>query len=94
MIIINVEGNGSYWTQLPNGANNFQSTNRVHLELSVYTTLGQWFSLSTAVSSTNKTDRHDITEILVKVALSSINQCNQLKNTTYNQILQLVLHRV
>jgi hypothetical protein len=36
MIIINVEGNGSYWTQLPNGANNFQSTNRVHLELSVY----------------------------------------------------------
>jgi hypothetical protein len=36
MIIINVEGNGSYWTQLPNGANNFQSTNQVHLELSVY----------------------------------------------------------
>ena len=36
MIIINVEGNGSYWTQLPNGANIFQSTNRVHLELSVY----------------------------------------------------------
>jgi hypothetical protein len=51
MIIINVEGNGSYWTQLPNGANNFQS--------------------------------HDITEILLKVALSTINQCNQLKNTTY-----------
>jgi hypothetical protein len=33
MIIINVEGNGSYWTQLPNGANNFQSTNRVHHDL-------------------------------------------------------------
>jgi hypothetical protein len=28
---------------------------------------------STPVSSTNKTDRHDITEILFKVALSKIN---------------------
>jgi hypothetical protein len=26
------------------------------------------------VSSTNKTDRHDITEILIQVALSTINQ--------------------
>jgi len=30
---------------------------------------GQWFSPSTPVSSTNKTDCHDITEILLKVAL-------------------------
>jgi hypothetical protein len=29
---------------------------------------GQWFSRGTPVSSTNKTDRHDITEILLKVA--------------------------
>ena len=35
---------------------------------------GQWFSLGTPVSSTNKTDCHDITEILLKVALSTINQ--------------------
>jgi tRNA U34 5-methylaminomethyl-2-thiouridine-forming methyltransferase MnmC len=28
--------------------------------------------LSTSVSSTNKTDRHDITEILLKVALNTI----------------------
>ena len=28
---------------------------------------GWWFSLGTLVSSTNKTDRHDITEILLKV---------------------------
>jgi hypothetical protein len=28
---------------------------------------GQWFSPGTPVSSTNKTDRHDITEILLKV---------------------------
>jgi hypothetical protein len=35
---------------------------------------GQWFSLCTLVSSTNKTDCHDIAEILLKVALSTINQ--------------------
>jgi hypothetical protein len=28
---------------------------------------GLWFSLGTLVSSTNKTDRHDITEVLLKV---------------------------
>ena len=33
---------------------------------------GRWFSPSTPVSSTNKTDRHDITEILLKVALNTI----------------------
>jgi hypothetical protein len=33
---------------------------------------GQLFSPSTPVSSINKTDRHDITEILLKVALSAI----------------------
>jgi len=38
---------------------------------------GLWFSLGTLVSSTNKTDRHDITEILLKVALNTINQTNQ-----------------
>ena len=33
-----------------------------------------WFSLGTPVSSTNKTDRRDMTEILLKVALNTINQ--------------------
>jgi len=33
---------------------------------------GQWFSPGTPVSSTNKTDRHDITEILLKVALNTL----------------------
>jgi len=33
---------------------------------------GRWFSPCTPVSSTNKTERHDITEILLKVALSTI----------------------
>ena len=32
------------------------------------------FSLGTLVSSTDKTDRHDITEILLKVALNTIIQ--------------------
>ena len=34
---------------------------------------GQWFSTGTPVSSTNKTDRHGITEILLKVTLNTIN---------------------
>jgi hypothetical protein len=40
---------------------------------------GGWFSPGTPDSSTNKTDRQDITEILLKVALTTINQ----KTTTY-----------
>ena len=34
---------------------------------------GRWVSPGTPVSSTNKTDRNDITEILLKVALNTIN---------------------
>ena len=33
---------------------------------------GRWFSLGTPVSPTNKNDRHDIAEILLKVALNSM----------------------
>ena len=33
---------------------------------------GRWFCPGTPVSSTNKTDRHGITEILLKVALNTI----------------------
>ena len=36
---------------------------------------GLWFS---PISSINKTDHHDITEILLKVALNTINLINQL----------------
>ena len=35
-------------------------------------TTGWWFSQSPPVSSTNKTDCHNITEILLKVALNTI----------------------
>ena len=34
-------------------------------------TAGRWFSQGTPVSSINKIDRHDITEIVVKVALNT-----------------------
>ena len=39
---------------------------------------GWWFSMGTPVSSTNKTDCHDITEILLKVALNNTKQTNCL----------------
>ena len=35
---------------------------------------GWWFSPGTPISFTNKTDRHDIIEILLKVALNNIKQ--------------------
>ena len=35
---------------------------------------GPWFSPGIPISSTNKTDCHDITEILLKMALKTINQ--------------------
>ena len=38
---------------------------------------GRWFSSGTSVSSTNKTDLHDITEILLKVALNTNKQTNK-----------------
>jgi hypothetical protein len=41
---------------------------------------GRWFSRGTPVSSTNKTDRRDMTEILLKVALNTINKQKHKKN--------------
>ena len=38
---------------------------------------GLWFSPCPPVSSTNKTDHHDIIEILLRVALSTIKQTNK-----------------
>jgi hypothetical protein len=42
---------------------------------------GRWFSPGTPASSTTKTDRHEIAEILLKVALNTI---NQIKSNQYN----------
>jgi hypothetical protein len=38
---------------------------------------GRWFSLGTPASSTTKTGRHDIAEIVLKVVLSTNDQINQ-----------------
>ena len=39
---------------------------------------GRWFSLGTPVSSTNKTDCYDITELLLKVVLNTISQAKPI----------------
>jgi hypothetical protein len=47
---------------------------------------GRWFSPGTPASSTTKTGRHDIAEILLKVTLSTINQSiNQSINQASKQ---------
>jgi hypothetical protein len=38
--------------------------------------VSQWFPSGTLFSSTNKTDRHDITELLLKVALNTTTLIN------------------
>jgi len=43
-------------------------------------------------SSINKTDRHDITEILLKVALNTINQPTTNNNCSYTGMCFLILH--
>ena len=47
---------------------------------------GRWFSSGTPVSSTNKNDCHDITEILLKVALNIIPLTLNDINKVYNQV--------
>jgi hypothetical protein len=42
---------------------------------------GRWFSPGTPISSTNRIDRHDIAEILLKVALNTIKQTNNLRTS-------------
>jgi len=39
---------------------------------------GRWFSPGTPASSTTKTGRHDIAEILLKVTLNKINKSIQI----------------
>jgi hypothetical protein len=50
---------------------------------------GRWFSPGSPASSTNKTDRHDITEILLKVALNTINQTNHTLTKKVRQALRI-----
>jgi hypothetical protein len=44
---------------------------------------GRWFSPDTPASSTTKTGRHDIAEILLKVALSTKKSINQSINQSH-----------
>jgi hypothetical protein len=53
----------------------------VFQSLSVTLVTGLWFSPGPPVSYTNKIDHHDITEILLKVALNTIKQTNKQKQT-------------
>ena len=48
---------------------------------------GRWFSPGTQVSSTNNTDRHDIIEILLEVALS-----NQYIKLTIRKMIDILYH--
>ena len=52
---------------------------------------GRWFSPGTPVSSTNKTDHHDITEILLKVALSTIRPTKNQRIQEQKQTFKVVL---
>jgi hypothetical protein len=60
------------WVQLPLRAVCTISCDKVCQWLAA----GQWFSPGPPVFSGNKTDRHDITEILLKVALNIIKPTN------------------
>ena len=58
---------------------------------------GRWFSLSTPSSSTNKTDRHNIAEILLKVASNTTNQPNIINIYSMfalNEIWYLILGKI
>jgi len=47
--------------------------------------LQHWFSPGTAVSSTNKTDCHNITEILLKVVLNTIDRADLLYDNFFDK---------
>jgi hypothetical protein len=53
---------------------------------------GQWFSPGTSASSTTKTGRHDIAEILLKAALNTINQIksNQIPSNSWQLSAHIV----
>jgi hypothetical protein len=52
---------------------------------------GQWFSLDPLVSSTNKTDCHDITEILLKMVLNTIKKTNNYIHSIKLRVKMLLL---
>ena len=55
---------------------------------------GRWFSPGTPASSTTKTDRHDIAEILLKVALKHQNLIKMKSNKVRTTLFWNNLHQV
>jgi hypothetical protein len=51
-------------------------------------THGQWFSPGTPTSSTTKTICHDIAEILLKVALNTLNKIKLIHLTNPSEIFR------
>ena len=63
------------------------------------TCAGRWFHPGTQISSTNKADRHDATEIQLKAALSTLN-LQAIDQRSYNTMIKRkttvhnTLHRI
>ena len=55
---------------------------------------GRWFSPGTSVSSTNKSNLHDIIAILLKVALNTIKQTNKQTIHVYYDQQDICIQRV
>jgi len=66
---------------------------------------GRWFSPGTPASSTTKTGRHDIAEILLKVVLNTENQsinqpkgcyllCNHIEEDIYTSVKESENHTI
>jgi len=62
--------------------------------LNTYIATDRWFSPGNPVSSTNKTDHHDITEILLKVALNTITSLPPSWKNKVNEDLRKILERI
>ena len=56
----------TWWVRTPHRRGVLDTT--LCEEVCQWLATGRWFSPGTPIASTNKTDRHDITEILLKVA--------------------------
>ena len=52
----------------------------------------RWFSLGPLVSSINETDRHDISEILLKVVLTPSNKQTNRQKKTILEVTQGIAH--
>jgi hypothetical protein len=86
-IIVLVDNNCYSWVRarlckLQKGCTRLRAASNKAYQLLAH---GQWFSPGTPASSTTKTGHHDIAEILLKVALNTINQIKS------NQILFVLL---